>query len=199
MRMSENEKWPTEEPEGVGKEKARDKRTGKSAAAARMQHQAKWVDLQIQQAMARGDFDNLPGYGKPIADLGSTHDPDWWLKRLVERERISVLPPSLQVRKDDLELDGLLDGLATPAMVRKEVEDFNERVAKARIQPLGGPPMITQMRDVDAEVEAWKERRVQRRAERQAQRQIERQDERRAERQSERKADPPRRRRWWRR
>ena len=111
MTMSESENWPTEEPEEVGKEKARDKRTGNSAAAARMQHQAKWVDLQIQQAMARGDFDNLPGYGKPIADLGSTHDPDWWLKRLVERERISVLPPSLQVRKDDLELDGVLDEL----------------------------------------------------------------------------------------
>ena len=113
MTMSESEDWPTEDPDEVGKEKARDKRTGNSAAAARMQHQAKWVDLQIQQAMARGDFDNLPGYGKPIADLGSTHDPDWWLKRLVERERISVLPPSLQVRKDDLELDGVLDGLAT--------------------------------------------------------------------------------------
>jgi hypothetical protein len=190
MTMSESQDWPAEEPEEAGKEKARDKRTGNSAAAARMQHQAKWVDLQIQQAMARGDFDDLPGYGKPIADLGSTHDPDWWLKRLVERERISVLPPSLQVRKDDLELDGLLDGLATPTMVRKEVEDFNERVAKARIQPLGGPPMITQMRDVDAEVEAWNERRDRRRAQRQAQRQLEREAEREAE---------PRRRRWWRR
>ena len=26
----------------------------------------KWVDLQIQQAMARGEFDDLPGAGKPI-------------------------------------------------------------------------------------------------------------------------------------
>ena len=187
MTMSESENWPTEDPEDVSKEKARDKRTGNSAAAARMQHQAKWVDLQIQQAMARGDFDNLPGYGKPIADLGSTHDPDWWLKRLVERERISVLPPSLQVRKDDLELDGVLDDLSSAAMVRKEVEDFNERVAKARIQPLGGPPMITQMRDVDAEVEAWKHRRAQRRIERQN------------ERAEQREAEPARRRRWWRR
>jgi hypothetical protein len=141
-----------------------DRSTGRSAAAARIQHQAQWVDLQIQQAMARGDFDNLPGAGKPIADLGSTHDPDWWLKRLVEREKISVLPPSLQIRRDDAELEGLLDGLATKAMVRKEVDDFNERVAKARIQPLGGPPMITQMRDVDAEVEAWAVRRAARRA-----------------------------------
>ena len=194
MTMSESEEWPTEDPAQVGKEKARDKRTGNSAAAARMQHQAKWVDLQIQQAMARGDFDDLPGYGKPIADLGTTHDPDWWLKRLVERERISVLPPSLQVRKDDLELDGVLDELSSAATVRKEVEDFNERVARARIQPLGGPPMITQMRDVDAEVEAWQERRAQR----QAQRQSERQAERVAASETP-QPEPERRRRWWRR
>ena len=191
--MPESDDWATGDPEEASQEKARDRRTGNSAAAARIQHQARWVDLQIQQAMARGEFDNLPGYGKPIKDLGATHDPDWWLKRLVERERISVLPPSLQIRKDDLELAGLLDGLASEAMVRKEVEDFNDRVAKARIQPLGGPPMITQMRDVDATVEAWRERRAARQAERRAERQA------RPVVPEASEPEPARRRRWWRR
>lgn len=181
--MPDTEDQPSATPEEPGNDEARDERTGRAAAAARMQHQAKWVDLQIQQAMSRGEFDNLPGAGKPIADLGSQHDPDWWLKRLVEREKISVLPPSLQIRKDDAELDDLLDRLATEAMVRKEVEEFNERVAKARIQPLGGPPMITRTRDVDGEVEAWAERRAARIVVRKEQA----------------APEPPRRRRWWRR
>ena len=47
----------------------------KAAARNRIQNQAKWVDLQIQQAMARGDFDDLPGKGKPIKDLGSAARP----------------------------------------------------------------------------------------------------------------------------
>ena len=133
----------------------RDERTGKSAAAARMQNQTRWVDLQIQQAMERGDFDDLPGYGKPIEGIGSDHDPDWWLKKLVEREQITgVLPPALQIRKDDAELDGRLDRLGTEREVRREVEDFNDRVRKAMIQPLGGPPMITPQRDVEDEVAA---------------------------------------------
>ena len=80
--------------------------------ANRIEHQAKWVDLQIQQAMARGEFDDLPGQGKPIKDLGSQHDPDWWLKKLIEREKITgVLPPALQLRKEDAELDAKLDAL----------------------------------------------------------------------------------------
>ena len=56
---------------------ARDERTGKSAAAARIANQSSWVDQQVRIAMERGDFDDLPGYGKPIEDLGVEHDPDW--------------------------------------------------------------------------------------------------------------------------
>jgi len=148
----------------------RDERTGKSAAAARMQNQTRWVDLQIQQAMERGDFDDLPGYGKPIEGIGSDHDPDWWLKKLVEREQITgVLPPALQIRKDDAELDGRLDRLGTEREVRREVEDFNDRVRKAMIQPLGGPPMITTQRDVEDEVAGWAARRAARVEEQRAQ------------------------------
>ena len=125
-------------------ERERDDRTGRAAARNRMRDQAKWVDLQIQQAMARGDFDNLPGAGKPIEGLGSTHDPDWWVKRLVEREQISVLPPALQLRKDDAELDARSMHLSTAAEVREEVEDFNARVAGPGSSRWAGRPMITQ-------------------------------------------------------
>ena len=116
-----------------------------------MREQANWVDLQVPQAIERGEFDDLPGYGKPIEDLGSDPDPDWWVKKLVEREHITgVLPPALQVRKDDAELDDRLDRLTSEREVRRELEEFNERVRKARYQPLGGPPMITQERDVES-------------------------------------------------
>jgi len=146
-------------------EPERDPRAAREAAAQRMEHQTQWVELQLRRAMERGDFDNLPGYGKPIEGLGTEHDPDWWLKKLIEREHVTgVLPPSLLIRKDALELDGVLDKLATEREVRREVEDFNERVRRARIQPLGGPPMITPERDVEAEVEAWRSRLEERRA-----------------------------------
>ena len=141
----------------------RDRRTGRAAAARRIEQQQTWVDLQIRQAMERGDFDDLPGAGKPIPDLGSQHDPDWWVKQLVERERITgVLPAALQLRKDDLELDDLLDRLTSESEVRRELDDFNRRVVHARRQLEGGPPVITPTRDVDAEVGRWRERRARR-------------------------------------
>ncbi|MGH3496704.1 MAG: DUF1992 domain-containing protein, partial [Nocardioidaceae bacterium] len=137
-----------------------------SAAGQRLEHQTLWVDLQVRQAMARGEFDNLPGTGKPIRGLGGTHDPDWWVKSLIEREKITgVLPPALGLRKEDAELDAVLDREATEEGVRGIVADFNERVVAARRQLLGGPPVITPTRDAEQEVAAWRERRDRRRAE----------------------------------
>jgi Domain of unknown function (DUF1992) len=141
----------------------RDDRTGRAAAAERMQRKDQWVDLQIQEAMKRGDFDNLPGAGKPIEGLGEQHDPDWWLKKLVEREKISVLPAALQLRKDDAELDAKLDRHTSEAEVRRELEEFNTRVMRARYTPVDGPPLITMPREVEAEVDAWRDRRLARR------------------------------------
>ncbi len=180
------------DPERPDRSPARDRLTGRSAAAARIDQQATWVDLQLRQAVARGDFDDLPGYGKPLEGLGRQHDPDWWLKKLVEREQISgVLPPALQLRRDDAELDARLDRLSREGDVRREVEDFNERVRAAFWQPLGGPPMVTRQRDVDAEVGRWRERRAAAAAEREARLEPEAGDE--------PAAAPTRRRRWWRR
>ena len=141
-------------------EEPQSRATEKAAAAKRIEQQHTWVDLQIRQAMARGAFDDLPGAGKPIADLGTEHDPDWWLKKLIERERVTgVLPEALQLRKDDLELDALLDRQPNETYVRRELETFNRRVVRARMQLQGGPPVITRTRDVDAEVAAWQRRR----------------------------------------
>jgi hypothetical protein len=162
--MTDSEDWPEATPEQANREQLRDKRTGRSAARARIDHQQSWVDQQVRVAMARGDFDNLPGAGKPIEGLGTQHDPDWWVKKLIEREQITgVLPPALGLRKEDAELEATLDRETSATVVRDLLEDFNRRVVEARRQLQGGPPVITRTRDVEAEIEAWRARRTSRR------------------------------------
>jgi hypothetical protein len=144
-------------------EDERDERTGRSAAAERVRNQTRWVDLQVQEAMRRGEFDDLPGAGKPL-DLPDKHDPDWWVKQLIEREKITgIAPPAIGLRKEDAELDAVLDREATADGVRRVVTDFNARVVEARRQLTGGPPVVTPTRDVESEVAAWQERRKARR------------------------------------
>ena len=121
--------------------------------------------LRLEQAIERGDLDDLPGAGKPMPGLtGGTLDPDWWIKGLIEREQLSGLaPPALSLRTEHAQLDETLDALGTERAVREALADFNARVVEARRQLGGGPPVVTPTRDVDDEVRRWHARRAGRR------------------------------------
>ncbi|BCW60208.1 hypothetical protein J2790_000216 [Paenarthrobacter nicotinovorans] len=119
------------------------------------------VEYLIRDAMSQGKFDNLKYAGKPIPGLGEHYDPDWWVKGLIQRERLSGIgPPAILLRIEDGELEAKLDQQYTDKQVRDILEDFNKRVIEARRQLQGGPPVITKLRDVDAEVQKWRERRA---------------------------------------
>jgi len=134
---------------------------GPPQAAGRMANRHLWVDVVIDQAIARGDFDDLPLAGKPIPGIGTQHDPDWWLKALIAREQITgVLPEAIQLRKDDAVLLERLDALRTEKDVREALAEFNARIVSARRQLMGGPPVVTPLRDVEAEVRQWRARRT---------------------------------------
>lgn len=121
---------------------------------------AAFIETAIQVAIRRGEFDDLPGAGKPLEGLGTHHDPDWWIRRKIERENLTGLgPPAILLRTEDRELNDHLDLLGREEDVREVLEDFNRRVREARRQLMGGPPVVTSPRDVDAEVAAWRERR----------------------------------------
>jgi Domain of unknown function (DUF1992) len=134
-----------------------------NAASKRMDQKTLWVDLQVRRSIERGEFDNLPGAGKPLK-LPAQHDPDWWVKRLIEREKISgVAPPAIGLRREDAELDEVIDREWSEEGVRRIVADFNRRVVEARRQLTGGPPVLTRTRDADDEVASWAARRESRR------------------------------------
>ncbi len=123
---------------------------------------AAYVEVAIEQAIRRGDFDDLPGAGKPL-QLGDPHDPDWWIRRKIQTEQLTGLgPPALTLRVEHAQMEAHLDTLTRESDVREHLEDFNSRVVEARRQLLGGPPVVTSTRDVDAEVTAWHERRAAR-------------------------------------
>lgn len=137
-----------------------DEATGELAPLREGEDETRRARLIVDRAVARGDFDNLALAGKPIPGLGESHDPDWWVKGLIQRENITGLGPrAILLRKEDAELDDRLDRQYTEKQVRDLLEDFNYSVIDARRQLLGGPPVITKLRDVDAEVERWRERR----------------------------------------
>jgi len=119
-----------------------------------------WVDRQIREAQERGEFDNLPGAGKPIPGKGQPDDELWWLKQYMAREKLTMaLPTSLQIRK---EAEDILTRVAKerrePA-VRRIVGELNDRISAEIRTPTAGPPLRLGPLNVDAVVEAWREKR----------------------------------------
>ena len=115
------------------------------------------VERQIREAQERGDFDNLPGAGKPLR-LRYPGDPDWFAKTLLEREQIDgVLNPVLLLRKERRTLPDVVDELADEEAVRAVLTDFNKRVRDALLRDrsfvVGGV-------NVEEYVEAWLTRRT---------------------------------------
>ena len=119
------------------------------------------IDRQIREAQERGEFDDLPGAGKPLPGYGEGYDEDWWLKKLVHREQIgsAVLPTSLALRKEAEDLMETVAKKTSEASVRAVVEDLNARIVRALRGPVDGPPLGLSTFDVDAVVRAWRERR----------------------------------------
>ena len=120
------------------------------------------VERQIREAQERGEFDNLPGAGKPLTNLGSADDPDWWVRGLIKREGLDLtgaLPPALALRKEAAGFPESLLELRTEKAVREVLDDYNHRVRLDRLRPAEGklPPLLARTVEVDELVVRWRE------------------------------------------
>ncbi|WP_151773020.1 J-domain-containing protein [Streptomyces abyssomicinicus] len=108
-----------------------------------------WVDRQIREAEARGEFADLPGAGKPLPDLGAAHDDLWWVKRKMAREGLSVLPPALALRKEAEDAHEAALAAPTERAARKILEDVNVKIRDMMYKPPPGPPLGRKPFDVE--------------------------------------------------
>jgi Domain of unknown function (DUF1992) len=119
-----------------------------------------WIDSQIKAAEARGEFDDLPGKGKPLPRLDEAGDPLWWAKQLVRREGLSLLPPALEIRQ---QVERFREGLAklpSEARVREAVAALNAEIRKRNRLASEGPPTQQAVLDPEDLVARWRELRA---------------------------------------
>src|SRR3954447_9173741 len=112
------------------------------------------IDRQLREATERGEFENLKGAGKPLPGHGREYEEDWWVKDWLHREGATsgVIPPTLALRREVEDLEARADRLPTEREVRDYVAELNERLRKARVGLMDGPPVVLPPRDADSVV-----------------------------------------------
>lgn len=61
--------------------------TGQPDSHQRDVREVRYVDRIIREAMEAGEFDDLPGTGKPIPGAGRVDDDLWWVRSWFQRNR----------------------------------------------------------------------------------------------------------------
>lgn len=115
----------------------------------------------IREATERGEFDNLPGAGKPL-DLGSPDDPDWWIKRKLRAEGLDTagaLPAVVSLRREAAAFPESLRELRSEDGVRRVLADYNDRVRADRLRPRDPryPPLVAPLVDIEAMTARWRD------------------------------------------
>ncbi|MFB9682650.1 DUF1992 domain-containing protein [Amycolatopsis plumensis] len=122
-----------------------------------------WVDRKIDEARARGEFDDLPGTGKPLPKPTGNDAATDWVLREVRRgghDTTALLPPSLALKREVQDLPQRLAGERTERQVRDVVEDLNTRIRQAYLNHHTGPPLTVALVDVEEAVTEWRRSRA---------------------------------------
>ena len=121
------------------------------------------AERAIRAAQQRGEFDDLPGAGRPL-DLGDPDDPHWWVKAFIRREGLDLadaLPPTLALRREADGFPRSLTGLDDDRP-RGALEGYNARVRRELLRPPVGPtmPVVAHTVDVPAMLQRHRDARL---------------------------------------
>src|SRR5208283_3932471 len=90
----------------------------------------KIAEKKIREAMDNGEFDDLPGKGKPLQLEDDRHIPqDIRLAHKILKNA-DCLPPELELRKEILTIEELLDGVRDTKEKYRQIKKLNYLIMK---------------------------------------------------------------------
>lgn len=116
-----------------------------------------WIDRQIREAEERGEFEDLPGKGRPLSDIDRPYDALWWVRRKLRDEDLSYTPPTLALRREVERALEEIEEARSEEEVRRIVARINARIAEMNARPASGPPSKLAPLDPERIVRSWRE------------------------------------------
>jgi hypothetical protein len=112
---------------------------------------ARIAEAKIQDGIERGDFDDLPGRGKPLQLEDMSHVPPHLRLGYKVLRNAGVAPPEVELRREVYRLDREIATTRDPEALaelrrRRRDSDLSLAVMLERRAGLAGPPAIRALR-----------------------------------------------------
>jgi len=91
------------------------------------------VEARIRDAIARGDFDDLAGKGQPLSLEDLSAVPEDLRAGYLLLKNAGVLPEEMQIRKEMVTLEALLDACADPRERTRLRRDLNWKMIRFQV------------------------------------------------------------------
>ncbi len=99
----------------------------------------KFVERQIQEALERGEFDNLPGKGRPLQIEDDSHIPEDLRLAYKILKNADCLPPELQLKKEIRQMEDLLESLPDEREKYRLMKKINYMIMKLNMMGKRSP------------------------------------------------------------
>ncbi len=125
-----------------------------------------WMEGIIKRAESEGAFDRIAKAPDPMAgvDLDRADDENWWLRKLLEREGLTVPHAATNARMRIMALIQRLPSIPTEAAVRAEAVAINAEIAELALTDASPLMRTLAPLAVEALVARWRDGRARHRA-----------------------------------
>jgi DnaJ homologue, subfamily C, member 28, conserved domain len=99
----------------------------------------KIVEQRIREAVEKGEFDNLPGKGKPIPLEDDSHVPEELRLAYKLLKNADCLPPELMEKKEILQMEDMLAAIPDEKERYKLIKKINFKIMKLNVMGKKSP------------------------------------------------------------
>ena len=99
----------------------------------------KIVEQRIKDALERGEFDHLPGKGKPLPLEDDSHVPEELRLAYKLLKNADCLPPELLEKKEILQMEDMLSGIPDEKERYKLIKKINYKIMKLNVMGKKSP------------------------------------------------------------
>lgn len=93
----------------------------------------KIIEQRIKEAQKKGEFDNLPGRGEPLAFEDDRHIPDDLRLAYKILKNANCLPPELELKKEILQVEELLESIPDEKEKYRQIKKINYKIMKLNL------------------------------------------------------------------